>query len=136
MICPNCQQPTNRMVIRAGFKGCAECWGMGATGGTKTDGILTRNSDRIRQQQLQYEGDTIPPHSFDKGSRKVVPNPDFVDRYPEQVSNYFTEGEIRKAGYSKADKLFNKQKATKENVTYRDPGAVIDPGKPTAPRKR
>lgn len=129
MICPNCNKPTPRLIIQY-IKGkkvcaCAACRGLSENGGARVSGILTRNSDRIRAQQHDHEGDIILPHIFDKSQGKVIPNPDFVDRYAEQLPTYFTEQELNDAGYSKAGKIFEhrtKQEAAvekeKSEVTF------------------
>lgn len=110
MICPTCTQPTTRLIIDSRGKACANCRGLSENAGTRLSGVLTRNSDRVRAQQQQHEGDTILPHKFDKTTQSHVPNPDFVDRYAEQLPTYFTREEMQKAGYSKADKIFEHKK--------------------------
>lgn len=116
MICPNCNKPASRIIINRHGKACASCRGLSQNGGAKLDGILTRNSDRIRTQQQQHEGDLILPHSFDKLTGKVVPNPDFVNKYPDKLPTYFTQKELEKAGYSKAEKIFKADVAAKKAV--------------------
>lgn len=109
MICPNCQQPTSRLIIDSHGKACANCRGLSESAGAKVSGILTRNSDRVRAQQQTHEGDMILPHRFDRLTGKTVPNEEFVARYPEQLTTYFTQEELQKQGYSKADKIFKHQ---------------------------
>lgn len=107
MICPNCNQPTSRMrVYSNGVKACAACLGLSETGGVKIDGMLTRQSQRIRDQQRTHEGDIIMPHVFDKVTKELVPNPDFMKRYPDKIATNYTEKELRKAGHSKIGKVF------------------------------
>lgn len=115
MICPNCNKSTARLIIDGHGKACAECRGMSESGGARLDGILTRNSDRIRAQQHSHEGDLIIPHLHDPLTGKDIPNPDFVDKYPEQLTTYFTEDELKAHGYTKAGKIF-KAKAAKERL--------------------
>jgi hypothetical protein len=106
MTCPNCNRPTGRLIIKNGVKACASCRGLSQSGGSKLTGVLTRNSDRVRAQQHTNEGDMITPHVFDKQLNKFVPNQDFIDKYPEKIPDFFTEGDMRKAGYSKSGKVF------------------------------
>lgn len=116
MICPRCQQPTHRLISDKRGMACADCRGLSETGGAKLDGILTRNSDRVRTQQQQHEGDMILPHRFDKHLNKIVPNEDFVDKYPDQLPTYFTEQELNTAGYSKAGSIFERKAAKEAEV--------------------
>lgn len=128
MICPNCNQTTARlMVYQNGVKACARCLGMSESAGVKVDGTLTRNSDRIREQQLRHEGDLIAPHIFDKNTKSLKPNPDFIKRYPDRLPNFYSQKELESAGHSKAGEVFKKHKQAKEahqrdqnrGVTYR-----------------
>lgn len=115
MTCPNCKKPCHRLIYtyRGGRRtaGCAKCRGLSENGGARIDGALTRTSSRIREGQHDHEGDLIVPHTYDKASGKVVPNPDFVDRYADQLPTYFTQEELEKAGMSKASKIFEKKAA-------------------------
>jgi len=56
---------------------------MSEAGGVNTDGILTRQSFRIRSESIKHEKDFIPPHTYDKGSKKIIKNPDFAKAYPQ-----------------------------------------------------
>jgi hypothetical protein len=106
MICPRCNNPTSRLIIKRGVTACADCRGLSETGGARVSGILTRNSERVRAQQHTYEGDTITPHVYDRVLGRLVPNEAFMERFPEQIGTYFTAAELKKAGYSKPDAIF------------------------------
>ncbi len=129
MICPNCNQPTNRMIYRAGGKACAVCWGLSEAGGVKLDGSLTRNSYRIREQQRRFEADIITPHIYDKTTKKMVPNPDFINIHTEKVGNFFKQGELEQAGYTKIGHVYKHVAETKQReqndaaagVTFKTP---------------
>lgn len=97
-ICRSCHQQAVRILTSKGQDSCENCGGFNATGGFKTDKILTRSSQRIREQQMEFEGDTIPPFHYDKTSRKAVPNPAFVERFPDQAHNYYNDDEMKSAG--------------------------------------
>jgi len=84
---------------------------MSQNGGANLTGILTRSSDRVRQQQQQFEGDIIVPHRYDHQTHKLVPNEDFLARYPEMIPTYFTPEDLKKAGYSKPDNIYKAQAA-------------------------
>jgi hypothetical protein len=105
MICQGCHRNSNH--IKSYFVDgillelCSSCGHFSEAGGTKTDGLLTRNSFRVRKQSLEYEGDMLLPHKYDKISRKVVPNDDFLKKYPDKAGEYFKQRELDKAGYSK-----------------------------------
>lgn len=111
MHCLNCGQTANRIVIDKHGSGCEHCRQMSATGGSKVDGILTRNSDRVREQQNDYEGDMLTPHIYDKVLGRMVVNPDFVDHYSDQLPTYFTQKELEREGFSKAAKIYEKKAA-------------------------
>ena len=105
MTCPQCEKPTSRLTVYEHGSACANCLGKSESGGPKLDGSVTRSSFRVRDQQRTNEGDFITPHVFDKVQKKAVPNPDFIEKYPNQVKNYFTKKDLKQAGYSKADKI-------------------------------
>lgn len=111
MICPNCQQKSNRIIIRRDGSYCENCSGITATGGAKISGILTRQSYRVRNQQERGRADFIPPHVHDPVSGKDVPNPDFVKHYPQHTSKYYSEEEVRRSGNKKLKQLWDKQDA-------------------------
>lgn len=109
MKCDTCHKECNRLIIDSYGAACADCRGLSECGGVSITNILTRSSERVRAQQQDYEGDMIVPHVFDKTLGQVVPNPDFVDRYADQLPTYFTQKELERAGYSKASKIYDKK---------------------------
>jgi len=109
MICLGCNSPAHRIVQIDGYESCESCGGFSAAGGVSTDGLLTRNSLRVRAEAVKYEGDTIPPHTYDKSRRKAVPNKEFIKRFPERAGEFFTPAEIKAEGLHK---LANKAKST------------------------
>lgn len=111
MKCPNCKKTTSRLIVDKHGSACANCRGRSETGGPSLQGILTRGSERIRAQQQTNEGDMITPHTYDKVTGQVIPNPDFVKLYPDQLPTYFTQQELEHAGYSKAEKIYDKKAA-------------------------
>lgn len=131
MVCPNCNAPTSRLIIDEHGKACARCRGMSEAGGASTTNVLTRSSSRVRDQQRQHEGDTILPHSYDKASKKVIPNPDFVKAYPEQLPTYFSQSELQDAGYANIKPVFDnkKQEIAKVEAQKQD-GVTFKPGTP------
>lgn len=116
LTCPNCHQPTARLIIDKHGSGCAACRGLSENAGANVTGILTRTSDRVRQQQQQFEGDMIVPHRYDAGLGRVVPNEEFVAKYPGMLPTYFTEQELKDAGYSKPDKIYEAKAAQEAAV--------------------
>ena len=109
MICPRCSQPTHRLIIDKHGPACAHCRGLSEAAGAQVSNILTRNSERVRSQQHTNEGDIITPHIYDKVLGRLVPNEDFMERYPEKIATYFTEDDLKHAGYSKPDKIFEEK---------------------------
>lgn len=123
MICPNCSNATYRLIIKHGVTACADCRGLSQAAGSNVSGILTRNSERVRSQQHTNEGDLITPHVYDIILNKWVPNEDFMDHYPEKLATYFTEDELKAAGYSKPDAIFE-EKAKLEAAAEAERGSV------------
>lgn len=105
MICANCQKEANHikgyLIDGQLVELCSHCGNFSEAGGTKTDGLLSRNSLRVRYDSIKHEGDTVLPHRYDKMSKKVVPNEDFLKLYPDKAGEYFKQKELDKAGYSK-----------------------------------
>lgn len=128
MNCPIGNHPTSRMIIDTGPDGkrrrvCAEHRGMSEAKGANVSNILTRNSDRVRQQQLRHEGDMILPHVYDKLTNKLIPNPDFVKKYPDRLTTYFTAEDLKHHGYDKPEALFE-AKAKQEKEVAAEKAAV------------
>lgn len=105
---------------------CNNCRNIGS--GPKIDGILTRNSFRMRRQQEKNEADFVMPHRYNKVSRKLDINPDFVKLYPDKVKEFFTSDQIKREGMSKlaqavARQVINikdyKEKAMRDVVQYK-----------------
>jgi hypothetical protein len=128
MVCPNCQQPTNRIRVYSGaIKACARCLGLSEAAGVKIDGSLTRSASRIRDQQRTHEGDIIAPHIFDKNTRDLVPNPDFMKLHPDKIATNYSQKELEKAGHSKIGKVFKEAEVQRaahareaaSGITYR-----------------
>src|SRR5881394_2668744 len=101
MICTQCNRPTNRLIYIYGIMACAVCRGLSEAGGPKTDGSLTRNSFRVREQQRRFEGDFITPHIYDRTTKQMVPNPDFIKLHTDKIGTFFKQKELESAGYSK-----------------------------------
>lgn len=103
MICGNCHRASNYVKLYSnGEERCHNCGNFSEASGAKTDGILTRQ--RNSQQAWKHEGDTLLPHKYDKTSKQLIPNPEFVKQFPDRVSDYFDESEITKAGMPKLAK--------------------------------
>lgn len=102
MHCGNCNTRTSHILVdRRGRESCHNCGGFSEASGKSISGAITRNSFRVRRQQDHHEGDFVQPHKFDKTKRRLDINPDFVKLYPDQAATYFSDGEMKSAGYSK-----------------------------------
>lgn len=102
MICPTCKhQTTHLKILPDGREICHNCGGFAESGGVKTDKILTRNSSRLDEQRQQHEGDMILPYTFNKATKQVEVNHDFVELYPNQAAQTFTADELQAAGHSR-----------------------------------
>lgn len=98
MTCPTCSHETSHVRVERGIVGCHSCMGFSETGGSSTDKILTRSSERVLEQQVQNEGDMITPYVVDRSTNQAVINQDFIDMYPNQAANTFTQEELRSSG--------------------------------------
>lgn len=99
MRCPTCK--TNSSHVHVGTDGsitCHKCGGFSESGGSSTDKILTRNSTRVTEQQMQYEQDLITPYVVDKSTNKAVVNEEFINLYPEQAAQTYTKVELKSVG--------------------------------------
>lgn len=98
MICPTCNTGSHHIKVLGDRTGCHNCMGFSETGGPKTDKILTYTADRITEQQVQHEGDLIPPYIFDKSTNQAIVNQDFIDKYPDQAAVTFSQDELKASG--------------------------------------
>lgn len=120
MRCNNCGNESGRIRTYKGVDSCHLCGDFKEAGGARTTGILTRNSLRVRQDAVIYEGDTIHPYEMDKTRKKLVPNREFIKKFPEQAHEYFTDEALVDAGHTKLPaalarkKLKTMQKIEKE----------------------
>lgn len=102
MTCNTCHfTSASRIKVINGIDYCNNCTSMTVTGGSKVDGAITRNSQRIREQQKQFAADFIPPYTYDKAKHKGVVNKEFVNAYPEQAAKTFTSQELQSVGVIK-----------------------------------
>ena len=116
MICRSCKKVAYHIKVFDGIEICENCGGFSVAGGTKTDGLLTRNSFRVRRDSIMYEGDTLPPHEYDKHERKIKPREDFIKRFPNRVSDTYNQKELDRAGYKKLKIDKPKPKAESEEI--------------------
>ena len=129
MICTNCNTETNRIIMSEdGREICPNCSNLPSAGGPSINGILTRNSWRVRRQQSRYEGDQVQPHVWDKTKRRMVINPDFARLYPKQVKTFFSDEEMTKDGYSKLPEYSKKLKAKTTKAVAKDKQGVTFEG--------
>jgi len=50
----------------------------------------------------------IPPYVFDKATKQVKVNDDFVELYPNQAAETFTKAELKEAGHTNLTKQTEK----------------------------
>jgi hypothetical protein len=91
---------------------------MSEADGAKIEGLLTRN--RNRMQSLLYEGDMIPPHTYNRARREIDINPDFIKLYPRRAKDVYTDQQLERAGLPRLIKygkdLERRQKEYKEKT--------------------
>lgn len=91
-----------------GWAGCTEClewtpthpnWDM------KAHKVLMQNPENVKHLK-----DTTPPHTYDKLTKKMVPNPEFIKAFPQNARQWFRPQELKDAGYGKLAKTVQKQR--------------------------
>lgn len=121
--CSNCSAEAHHIVINSRGERCEHCGDFAVTAGS-TDRVHARGIFSIRTSSQEYEGDTIPPYVVDKNSGRQVINPDFIERFPDQAFNYYTEEQLKEQGLTKlADKAESDRAEAQagqdeEDVTY------------------
>ena len=99
MTCQNCHRASRYIkILSNGQEVCHHCGGFSEAGGTKTAGLLTRSAFRIRTEARKYEGDTIPPFTYNKSRRKIDVSQEFVNLYPHKAKDYFSDSEMKQSG--------------------------------------
>lgn len=98
--CNSCNTDARHIIIDRHGERCEFCGGVSLTSGS-TDKVHSRNIFSIRQSSQEFEGDLITPWTVDKNSGQRIINQDFVDRFPDQAFNYYTEDELQKLGLTK-----------------------------------
>lgn len=99
MICNTCKQDAIRILVIGGNDYCPSCAKVSTTSRTRVDGITTRT--RVRHESTMHEGDMIVPHAYNKTTRRLEPNAEFIKRYPDQAKDYFTKDEMIASGHTK-----------------------------------
>lgn len=110
MICNTCNSESGHIKTVKGVDSCHICGEFREAGGTRTTGLLTRNSLRVRQDAALYEGDTIHPYEYDKTRHKAVPSKEFIKKFPHQAHEYFTDAQLKEAGHAKLPAALQKRK--------------------------
>jgi hypothetical protein len=125
MICSNCHNQAHHIITDNDHEYCENCSNIPIRASSKIDGIITRNSWRIRRQQSRYEGDMVMPTRHNKVTRRQEVNPDFLKLYPQRVKDYFTPEQLIRDGYKdlprqieKNEKRREKQKAIDKMETF------------------
>lgn len=114
MICANCGANTTHVKITLAGEVCPKCGGFAEASGARTDNAAGSSSFRIRQQQHANEGDMLPAHFYNKETRRIQPNPEFIKRFPDTAKYHYSPDELRKAGMPKmAKKVEDGLKVTK-----------------------
>jgi len=98
MICSRCGKKSNNIKVINGVEYCHSCGQFSEAGGTTTDGLLTRNRFSIRRDSKQYEADLLPPHEYDRASRKIKPSEKFIKQYPHRIKETYTKEELKEIG--------------------------------------
>lgn len=117
MRCPACKAESARVKYVDGQWWCHECGNYSEAGGVKVDGILTRHSFRVRDQQRRYEGDFVQPEVYNKSRRKLETNPDFIRLYPHRAKDTYKNEDLK--DYPKLKKYIKTQQRTEGALEQR-----------------
>lgn len=125
MICDNCKTESSHIKYypKIGER-CPNCSDIKEN--TNTEGILTRT--RVRMDSLKFEGDLLPPRKYDKVTKKIIPNEDFIKRYGTNAKNFLTKDEVKKAGFSKLEYNINKREKEEKQHAEQVKREVIHQG--------
>lgn len=110
--CDNCHKEAVHIVINADGESCENCGHLDTTGGHSMDGAAARNIYSIRESQKIDEGDLIQPWVVGDDGQQTI-NDDFIDLYPDQAHQYYTEEELKAKGLHK---LAEKTAVDRENA--------------------
>ena len=99
--CPRCGIKPAEVHPQYGVIWCRDCRAKVETYSKGKPRNLTEGSERIKKQREKHHDDLIQPHTYNKTSKKLEINPEFVDKYPDKVHNFFSPEEIKRAGYSR-----------------------------------
>lgn len=103
MICKSCGSITTRLMVINGSERCHKCGGFSEGGGVRLDGVLSRQ--RVRDQAVKYEGDTLNPWRYDKTSKKFAPNDDFLKLHSSNAQNFFQAKDLARSHPKLARKI-------------------------------
>lgn len=99
MICSTCNSETSHVKVVHSIEYCSNCSGISEN--RATEDIITRASSRIRIESVKYEGDMLNPQKYDKSTKKVVPNEEFLKLHGIRAKNFFSESDLNVGGYRK-----------------------------------
>ena len=58
----------------------------------------------------QFTHDTIPPHTYDKLTKRMVINPEFVKHHGRNARQWYRPAELKQAGYDRLAETVQKQR--------------------------
>src|SRR3990167_3166081 len=96
--CPSCSNFA-RIHPQYGVIACEECASKPSRKGTPIN--LTEGSERIKNQREQFHDDYLQPHVYNKSSRRLQINEEFLNKYPDKAHLYYTPEEMKGAGFPK-----------------------------------
>ena len=111
MTCSNCGNIAHHIMSNEYGEQCEQCSELSVSSKNKTDGIITRNSWRVRRQQSRFEGDIIRPHIYNKNTHREEVNPEFLKRYPDKVKDFFSTDQLVADGFKDMPAKIAKNKA-------------------------
>lgn len=98
ILCPKCGKVPAVIHSIFGVVWCTDCQAKAENYHHGKPLNLTESSDRIKKQREQMHDDLLQPHTYNKNSKKMEVNPEFVRVYPDRAGLYYTEQEMKQAG--------------------------------------
>ena len=121
IVCPKCLK--NEAVIdnTYGVLPCLECkrkseeyWDSHPKGVGRITPMRSSHRIEVEKDQRQHGADFVQPHSYNRMSRKLELNPDFIKLYPDKVKEYAEEKDL--LGKPKLSSFIEKQKSQEKKL--------------------
>lgn len=124
MICGGCGAEVSHIVVNKGKERCHKCSRMSEN--RFTEDIMTRN--RVRMESLKFEKDLLTPQVYDKATKKIVPNEEFLKANGARSKNFFKKEDLDRLGYNKLSQKIDKAVKEEKDLANQIKSEVIHHG--------